>query len=104
MQLLAREERVHALDAEYAGEGNPVLKLKFFDPCGSWTWYAVDGQPVGNDYEFYGFVKGFESEWGYFSLNELEEFVGKLGVGIERDLYFISKPFSELTDLERGRY
>ena len=92
----------YAFAAEYAGEGNPVLKLKFFDPCGSWTWYAVDGQPVGSDYEFYGFVKGFESEWGYFSLNELEEFVGKLGVGIERDLHFRPKSFSELTAFERG--
>jgi hypothetical protein len=67
--------------------------VKFFDPCGSWTWYATefDGEDT-----FFGLVKGFETELGYFSLSELQSVKGPLGIGIERDLYFKSVPLSEV--------
>jgi hypothetical protein len=72
---------------------DPVIHAKFFDPCGSWTWYVLefDGEDL-----FFGIVDGFEREWGYFSLAELESVRGKLGLGIERDLYFTSCLVSEL--------
>ena len=65
-------------------ENIPVI-AKFFDPTGSWTWYAIefDGEDT-----FFGFVRGFEDELGYFSLKELASVKGKFGLGIERDLYF----------------
>ena len=59
---------------------------KFFDPCSGWTWYATEYDP--NDRMFFGLVRGFETEMGYFSLDELESVKGGLGVGIERDLFF----------------
>jgi len=59
---------------------------KFFDPCSNWTWYATEYDPV--DRLFFGLVRGFEVELGYFSLDELEAVKGSLGLGIERDLYF----------------
>jgi hypothetical protein len=37
---------------------------------------------------FFGLVHGFEKEFGYFSVSELESAYGPYGVGIERDLYF----------------
>jgi len=46
------------------------------------------------DWLFYGLVDGFEKEWGYFSLKELESVRGPLGLGIERDIYF--KPTKEM--------
>tara|TARA_R100000501_G_C2562061_1_gene72305 strand:+ start:277 stop:594 length:318 start_codon:yes stop_codon:yes gene_type:complete len=62
---------------------------KFFDPCGSWTWYVVEGSEQENgDWLFYGLVDGHEKEWGYFLLSELESVKGPLGIGIERDIYF----------------
>jgi hypothetical protein len=45
---------------------------------------------------FFGYVIGFEKEWGYFSLSELESARGPLGPPIERDLHFTPKPFSEI--------
>jgi len=33
-------------------------------------------------------VEGFESELGFFSVAELAEVKGPLGIGIERDLHF----------------
>ena len=68
---------------------------KFFDPCGSWTWYVVEGeeQPDG-DWLFFGLVAGFEKEWGYFRLSELEGVRGSHGfsLGIERDIHFKNEP------------
>ena len=67
---------------------------KFFDPCGSWTWYATEFDP---EYRvFFGFVRGFEGELGYFSLNELQSVKGPLGLGIERDLYFGEHTLAEV--------
>ena len=97
MKLLTEEIR-KKLPAFYSGEDKkaeeiPVI-VKFFDPTGSWTWYATEGEPVLDkneeeiDYHFFGFVRGFENELGYFSLKELESVKVSFGLGIERDLYF----------------
>lgn len=59
--------------------------VKFFTPDGSWTWYATEFD--GKD-TFFGLVDGFEKELGYFSLSELKKVRGRLGMSIERDLYF----------------
>lgn len=59
---------------------------KFFDPCGSWNWYACEYGP--KERLFFGLVRGHEVEMGYFSIDELQSIKGPLGLGIERDLYF----------------
>jgi len=76
---------------------DPVVLAKFFDPCSQWTWYATEFDPETEI--FYGFVIGFEGEWGSFSLAELEQFRGKLGLPIERDFHFEAKPFSEISEI-----
>ncbi len=72
---------------------DPVVVCKFFTPDSSWTWYAIefDGEDT-----FYGLVQGFEEEFGTFSLSELESVTGPMGLHVERDLYFQSKPVSKL--------
>ncbi len=47
---------------------------------------------------FFGFVIGFEKEWGYFSLKELESARGPFGLSIELDLYFTPGRLSEVTE------
>lgn len=66
---------------------------KFFDPTGSWTWYATefDGEDT-----FFGFVRGIDDELGYFSLKEMESIKGIFGLGIERDLYFEKHTLAEV--------
>ena len=77
------------------GEPNKTAVCKFFDPCGSWTWYVVEGELLEDgDWLFFGLVDGFEKEWGYFSLGELQNVRGPLGLGIERDIYFQPKTVS----------
>lgn len=72
----------------------PII-AKFFDPCGSWTWYSTEGQKEDDDFIFFGFVRGFENELGNFSLNELQSVKGPLGLGIERDRHFGKHMLSE---------
>ena len=81
----------------YATEATPLAEkvalVKFFTPDSNWTWYGVEFD--GKD-TFFGLVEGFETEYGYFSLSELESARGPLGLPIERDLYFEPTPLVEL--------
>lgn len=47
MQLLSNEI-LRKLPALYSQENqkDPLVVVKFFDPTGSWTWYAWEGSPV----------------------------------------------------------
>ncbi len=76
---------------------DPLVIAKFFNPSGAGTWYATEYDPQSK--EFFGYVSIFGDEcdeWGSFSLDELQNYTGKLGLGIERDLYFSEKPISEV--------
>ena len=69
--------------------------VKFFTPDNNWTWYGseFDGEDI-----FFGLVIGFVPELGYFSLSELTEARGPMGLPIERDLFFEPKSLQELRD------
>lgn len=75
-------------------EADPIVRVKFFDPCSAWTWYATEFDP--EEGRFFGLVIGHERELGYFLLSELESGRGRLGLGIERDLHFTPCPLSEI--------
>lgn len=62
-----------------------LVVVKFFDPMGSFTWYATEYD--GKD-TFFGYVRGFENELGYFTLSELESVGQNRMLGIERDRHF----------------
>jgi len=69
---------------------------KFFTPDSNWTWYAVE---FDGDDEFFGLVDGFELEWGYFSLSELQAIKGKMGLPIERDRYFGQPKIKDIREI-----
>lgn len=75
-------------------EGTKEAHVKFFDPCGSWTWYATEWD--GKE-RCFGYVHGHEREWGYFDLRELATFRGRMGIGIEVDEHFKPQPVKEGT-------
>ena len=104
------KERMPALYSQ-EHEDDPLVVCKFFDPVGSWTWYATEGSPVDEDgyydtdkekvnYVFFGYVVGFEPELGYFSLEELqtakEGLRGMQAMPIERDVHFRPQRLSEV--------
>ncbi len=73
---------------------DPIVVVKYFDPCGSATWYATEFEPKTG--VCYGYVTGLiEDEWGRFSIAELEAIQRPFGLTIERDIYSGEKSISE---------
>lgn len=98
MKLLTKElqERFKQVGSQGKSE-DPIIIAKFFNPTGIGTWYATEY--LESDKVFYGYVSLFgdhNDEWGYFSQDELENFRGKFGLKIERDLYFGERLASEV--------
>ena len=87
MKLLTEElrKKIPPLYAQDGKGGKSIAYAKFFTPDSNWTWYITefDGEDT-----FFGVVDGHEKELGYFSLAELEEVTGPMGLPIERDLHF----------------
>ena len=67
--------------------------MKYFTPSAQWSWFATE---FDGDDTFFGLVEGFEKELGYFSLSELKEARGPLGLPIERDLFWQPKTLAEI--------
>ena len=96
-----------------------LAQVKFFTPTSNWTWYASEASallkddtyaplhekaqndPDVVDVIFFGLVAGFEVELGFFSLAELADVHGPLGLPIERDIHFEPKSLKELQALHR---
>ena len=66
---------------------NPLCQIKLFTPTSIFSWFIIEISKNDMD-TCYGLVEGFESELGYFSLKELENIKGALGLGVERDISF----------------
>jgi len=95
MMLLTQEIK-KAIPALYAQDGkgkDAIVYVKFFNPIGSWTWYATEYDP--DTRTFFGCVVGDFTELGYFSLDELESLELPGGLGIERDLHFTRQTLRE---------
>jgi hypothetical protein len=90
------------LPKRYSQESSkdPVVYFKAFTPWSNWTWYATEGEEEGDDFIFFGYVVGFEREWGYFSLNELQSVNGPAGLKIERDIHFTPRNASTISDIK----
>jgi hypothetical protein len=103
MKLMTRElEQRFGEIGNQDGKGFDALVVaKYFHPMSRWTWYATEYVP--DDRVLFGYVCGFEDEWGYFSLDELEDVKGTLGVGVERDLYFMERPLIDALYAEGKR-
>ena len=118
MRLLTKEirKKLPLLGSQDKLGGEAVAHVKFFTPDSSWTWYATEASAVVTDGDtteeiplkdvdphleevdviFFGLVDGFEKEFGYFSLSELQAARGPLGLAIERDLYWQPKTLKEI--------
>ena len=97
MKLLTKTlEKRFAQIGSQEDEKDPLVIARFFNPCGAGTWYATEYDPERK--VFFGYVSIFgdhNDEWGSFSLDELQTYRGPLGLGIERDKYFIEKRAGE---------
>lgn len=86
-KLLTNEllKKLPAMNGEVELKDQKAI-VKFFDPCSQWTWYMSQYDPE-NQIGF-GLVRGFEKELGTFSLKEISVTTNRLGLPIERDLYW----------------
>ena len=86
----------------YANEGKdpadiPVV-LKLFNPGGAGTWYITEGNLDTG--ELFGYCVIHEGELGYVSLQELVDFKGRFGLGIERDEWYGAETLADV--MKRG--
>ena len=95
MLLLTQAQKNKLIENHKAQDGTKEFKaeVKLFNPTGVGTWYISELDPETN--VAFGLCHLFEYELGYVSLDELSEFKGKLGLGIERDLHFTPKILEE---------
>lgn len=87
----------HIKHKELWNQDSPVYKdfkvvVKLFNPTGIGTWWISELDPQTKN--CYGVAHLFEKEAGYFNLNELKDFKGQFGLGIERDKYFTPNKYS----------
>ena len=97
MKLLDDELRAR-LPAIYSQEADldPIVYARFILPGTDWAWHVAEGEAQENDFRFFGYVVGLESEFGFFLLSELEEIRTPSGAQVERDLTFTE---GRLTDV-----
>ena len=97
MKLLL-PKHIKALEANPLGSQdglgmNAIVHVKYFGTTRDWRWYITEA-----DLEkrlFFGYVCGYEREWGYISMDELEELIetfGDWGGLVQNDLWFEPKP------------
>jgi hypothetical protein len=95
-QKLIPKEILDTLPPLYATEkmSNPIAHVKLFTPDSNWSWFIMEYSP--QEKLCFGLVQGQEEELGYFTLKELEEVRGVMGLPVERDLYFKPVKLSEI--------
>ena len=70
--MLITGQALAALPKLYSQEDkgeDAIVYVKFHCPVSDWEWYATEYDPIRRT--FFGLVKGFETELGYFSLDEM---------------------------------
>ena len=69
------------------GKGSNALAfVKLFTPDSNFTWFITEYD--ADEKMCFGLIDGFEKELGYFSLNDLEQIKGSMGLKAERDISF----------------
>lgn len=107
MKLLTKELEQHLTKAfEENKSGTRTLDettiwTKFFYPAGYATWFVTEYDPDERMFFGYACMLPGCGEWGWFSRDELEGFESKIGLGVERDLYYTPKKVKECEELKR---
>ena len=52
--------------------GKDVKVIGMWESFHGWYWYATEIDKSFKDTMYFGFVQGFEGEWGYFTKSQLE--------------------------------
>jgi hypothetical protein len=80
-----------------------IARIKFFDPCGAYTAYIVEGSQEEGDFIMWGWATFGDpdcAEFGYVSLNEISSVRNRFGLGIERDLYWKPTRLGDIPEIK----
>lgn len=80
--------------SDQEGNRNPTVFAVLQFPLSGWMWFVTEGDAYEDDICFFGYVVGLESEWGYFSLSELES-IDINGIKVCHDEDHVPRPLSE---------
>ncbi len=96
---ILNHEAVKKLPPLYSQEhvDDPVISVRIYHPFSDWYWYPYEGDLKQG--LFFGFVRGFEGELGYFSVVEFKDVEDKTGVPFEVDSTFTPMKLSEVKRL-----
>ncbi|MDP3266169.1 MAG: hypothetical protein Q8M39_05005 [Sulfuricurvum sp.] len=76
-------------DTEDTKIEDKIVYIRYYEINSGWQWFITEYS--SSDRLCFGYVCGFENEWGYFSLEEMEQIDS-----IIRDEMFRPIKFSEL--------
>ena len=88
MKLLTREllKKLPPIGHSIKTKEEPQAIVKWFTPDSNWTWYVAEYDSENG--MCWGLVDGFEKEFGFFTIDEIQKLKGPLKLPIERDMWF----------------
>ena len=88
MKLLTKEllKKLPPIGHSIETKEEPQAIVKWFTPDSNWTWYVAEYNPETG--MCWGLVDGFEKEFGYFTIDEIQKLKGPLKLPVERDWSF----------------
>ena len=88
MKLLTKEllKKLPPIGHSIESKEEPQAIVKWFTPDSNWTWYVAEYNPENG--MCWGLVDGFEKEFGFFTIDEIQKLKGPLKLPIERDMWF----------------
>ena len=96
-KMVAKIAQKFPLYSQYGKKQETVCPLKFFCPYNGWRWYVTE---IDEDHDTcFGIVSGFEVEFGYFSISELQSaLLGGVIPAVERDRYWKPTKLGDIND------
>ena len=73
---------------------DPIVSCRIYHPFSDWFWFPLEFNPMQG--LFFGYVRGFEGELGYFSVAEFQETEERTGVSFVVDETFTPMKPSEV--------
>lgn len=96
MKLITKEIERRAQELGRQDVEDPIVIAHFFNPTGAGDWFMISYEPEEKVMFCYASLfNDYNNELGYTSIEELEQFRGQFGLGIERELSWEECPLSE---------
>jgi len=104
MKLLTKTQRMKLIQNHEQQDGTKSFDcvVKLFNPIGLGTWYLSELDPETN--VAFGLCSITDAEYGYVSIDEIEETSVGMGLKIERDKMWTSgTSLQRCLDIERNK-